>query len=49
MPKKPNRLPALLIMKTDVTMITIVATMVMTVVTAVIAVMMTATPGVTIA
>ena len=48
MPKKPNRLPALLIMKTDVTTITIAAAMVMTVVTTMITVTMTAAPGMTI-
>ena len=47
-PSKPNILPALLTMKTDVTMIMIAATMVMTVVTTVIAVTMTATPDVMI-
>ena len=47
-PKKLNGLPALLIVKTDVMMITIAIVMVMTVVMTMIAVTMTATRGVMI-
>ena len=43
--KKPNGLPAPLIVKTDATTITIVAAMVMIVVMTVIVVTMTVTPG----
>ena len=46
--KKPNGLPAPLIVKTDATTITIAAMMVMTIMMTMIAVTMTATLGVTI-